>query len=77
MPEPNHAQCTEQERLFAELTRALKNVVEIQGSQMAALKLRDTRASEFEEEIRVAIWALPFIEQVRVSSRPYGSCWES
>ena len=56
MPE-DHAECGEQERLFAELTHALRNVVEIQGSQIAAVKLGDRDISRFDEEIRVALRA--------------------
>ena len=58
MPEANHdAECAEQERLFAELTRSLRNVVEIQSSQIAALKLGERDTSTFDEEIRIALGA--------------------
>ncbi len=49
MPESNESTCSEQERLFAELTSALKNVVEIQSSQIAAVQLGDGKVSEFDE----------------------------
>ena len=57
MPEPNGSKCPEAERLFAELRAALKRVVEIQSSQIAAVQLGDRRVSGFDEEIRVALWA--------------------
>lgn len=47
--------CAEQARLHAELSQALRAVVEIHGSQMAALQLGDTRTSHFEEEILIAV----------------------
>ena len=57
MPETNESTCAEQERLFAELTSALRNVVEIQSSQIAAIQLGDRKVSEFDEEIRIALGA--------------------
>ena len=47
--------CAEQERLHAELSHALRAVVEIQSSQIAAVKLGDKCISHFEEEIGVAV----------------------
>lgn len=44
-------ECGEQQQLATELWRALGYVVEIQGSQMAALRLGDTRTEQFEGEI--------------------------
>jgi hypothetical protein len=48
-------ECAERERLHAELSQALRAVVEIHGSQIAALQLGDTRTSHFEEEILIAV----------------------
>jgi hypothetical protein len=61
--ESNQTECAEQERLFAELTRALRNLLDIQGSQVSTPKLGDTRDSEFEKEIGVALWALEHARQ--------------
>ncbi len=55
MPECNESTCSEGKRLFAELTNALKEFVEIQSSQMAALQLGDRKVSEFDEELRIAL----------------------
>jgi hypothetical protein len=49
--------CPEQARLHAELSHAIRAVVEIQSSQIAAVRLGDTRTSHFEEEIRIAVKA--------------------
>jgi hypothetical protein len=48
-------ECDEQKRLAAELLQAIRYVIEIQGSQIAALRLGDTRTEEFEEEISAAL----------------------
>lgn len=51
--------CAEQERLHAERSQALQAIIEIHGSQIAAVNLGDTRTSPFEEQIRMAadVWA--------------------
>ena len=48
-------ECDEQKRLAAELSRAFRFVVEIQGSQVAAHRLGDTRTQQFEEEMSAAL----------------------
>ena len=48
-------ECDEQKRLAAELSQALRYLVEIQGSQIAALRLGDTRTGRFEGEISAAL----------------------
>jgi hypothetical protein len=57
MPESKVSTCSEEERLFAELTSALKKIVEIQSSQIAAIQLGDRKVSEFDEEICIAVRA--------------------
>ena len=59
----NHTECAEQASLFSELTRALRKLLDIQCSQMAALKLGDTRVSDFEKEIGVALWTMEHARQ--------------
>ena len=49
--------CSEEKSLFTELKSALKNVVEIQSSQMAAIHLGDRKVSKLDEEIRIALRA--------------------
>ncbi len=57
MPETTEEECSEERRLFAELSHALSGLVEIQGSHMQALALgNNQQASRFEEETRVALW---------------------
>jgi hypothetical protein len=48
-------ECDEQKRLAAELSRAFRYIVEIQGTQIASLRLGDTRTEQFEQEIRAAL----------------------
>jgi hypothetical protein len=48
-------ECPEQKRLHEELSQALRVLVELQGSQIAAVKLGDKRTTRFEEEIRTAL----------------------
>ena len=57
MSECNEFTCSEGKRLFAELTDALKDLVEIQSSQMTALQLGDRKVFEFDEELRIALRA--------------------
>jgi len=57
MQECNEPTCSEEERLFAELTSALKKVVEIQSSQMAAIQSGDRTVSAFDEEIKITLRA--------------------
>jgi hypothetical protein len=57
MPECNQSTCSEGKRLFAALTNALNELVEIQSSQMAALQLGDRKVSEFDEELRITLRA--------------------
>ena len=52
--------------MFVELQTALKRVVEIQNYQIAAVKLGDRKASGFDEEIRVAMWAWHHARQAYV-----------
>ena len=49
------SECDEQRRLASELSWAFRYLVEIQGSQIASLRLGDTRTEQFEEEISVAL----------------------
>jgi len=51
-------ECGEQQQLATELWRALGYVAEIQGSQMAALRLGDTRTEQFEGEIIAVLQGL-------------------
>ncbi len=48
-------ECGEQKELETELWHSVWYVVEIQGSQMAALRLGDKRTGRFEEEITAAL----------------------
>ena len=57
MPDSSGSTCSEKEWLFAELKIALKNIVEIQSSEMAAIQLGDRKLSEFNKEIPVALKA--------------------
>jgi predicted transcriptional regulator len=49
------AECQEQERLSADLAQAIRDLLEMQESQIAALKLGDQRIGRFDEEIAVAL----------------------
>ena len=48
-------ECQEQERLLADLAQATRDLLEMQQSQIAALKLGDRRIGRFDEEIAVAL----------------------
>jgi hypothetical protein len=49
--------CDEQRRLSSGLSQAIRYVIEMQSSQIAAVRLGDTRTERFEEEINAAIQA--------------------
>jgi len=53
----NQNACEENERLFERLTCALRCVIEMQGCQIAAVKLGDRKTGKFDQEIRVALQA--------------------
>ena len=48
-------ECQEQVRLSAELAQATRDLLEMQESQIAAIKLGDQRIGRFDEEITVAL----------------------
>jgi hypothetical protein len=49
--------CEEQKQLSAEISQALRAVIEIHCSQMAAVVLGDRKVKQFEEELGLAIRA--------------------
>jgi hypothetical protein len=50
-------ECAKQQRLSEELAQAIRALVEMQGSQIAALKLGDRQTSRFDEEINAVLRA--------------------
>jgi hypothetical protein len=66
--------CEEQKRLSEELSQATRALFEMQGFQVAALKLGDRQTSRCEEKINAALRAWKDARQAYMQHLRYHEC---